>query len=160
MSQTDQCCPVFDPKPFENQTLQWENKLFVKDTMRTFMHMPLFGVFGKTITRMMKTIDEQQALPPESEILMLSTDPSPWKSELYIHVTKEIKGGENMRLSGTYLTKVYDGPYSEIRKWVGDLQAHAKNSQKKLKRMFFYYTTCPKCAKKHGHNYVVGFAEV
>jgi hypothetical protein len=24
---------------------------------------------------------------------------------------------------------------------------------------FFYYTTCPKCAKKHGHNYTVAFAK-
>ena len=28
------------------------------------------------------------------------------------------------------------------------------------KDRYFYYTTCPKCAKKHGHNYVVGFAQV
>jgi len=25
---------------------------------------------------------------------------------------------------------------------------------------FFYYTTCPKCAKHYGKNYVVAFAEV
>lgn len=24
----------------------------------------------------------------------------------------------------------------------------------------FHYTTCPKCAKLHGHNYVVAFAQV
>ena len=26
--------------------------------------------------------------------------------------------------------------------------------------VYFYYTTCPKCAKHYGHNYVVGFAEI
>ncbi|MEA1876850.1 MAG: hydrolase [Bacteroidota bacterium] len=53
--------------------------------MSTFMHMPLFGVFGKTVT---------------------------------------------------------------------------KTKGKTLKQMYFYYTTCPKCTKEHGHNYVVGFAQV
>lgn len=24
----------------------------------------------------------------------------------------------------------------------------------------FHYSTCPKCAKLHGHNYVVAFAQV
>ena len=31
---------------------------------------------------------------------------------------------------------------------------------KKTKKIYFYYTTCPKCAKKYGHNYIVSFAEV
>lgn len=26
--------------------------------------------------------------------------------------------------------------------------------------LYFHYTTCPKCAKKYGHNYVVLFTEV
>lgn len=29
-----------------------------------------------------------------------------------------------------------------------------------IKAQRFYYTTCPKCAKLHGHNYVVAFAQV
>ena len=31
---------------------------------------------------------------------------------------------------------------------------------KQAKKCYFYYTTCPKCAKVYGHNYVVVFAEV
>jgi hypothetical protein len=27
-------------------------------------------------------------------------------------------------------------------------------------KVYFYYTTCPKCAKKYGKNNVVGFAKV
>ena len=27
-------------------------------------------------------------------------------------------------------------------------------------RVFFWYTTCPKCAKAYGENYVVGLAEI
>jgi hypothetical protein len=31
---------------------------------------------------------------------------------------------------------------------------------KSVKNYYFYYTTCPKCARKYGHNYVVVLAEV
>jgi len=35
-----------------------------------------------------------------------------------------------------------------------------KRKGKVLQRMFFFYTTCPKCAKKWGKNYVVILAQV
>ena len=31
---------------------------------------------------------------------------------------------------------------------------------KAIKKMFCYYTTCPKCAKKYGKNYVVLLAQL
>ena len=160
MTNSEQCCPVFDPSPYDDKVVEWKDKLFVKDSMRTFMHMPLFGVFGKTVTRMMKTIDTAEAKAEDKDLIMLSRDPSPWRSELYINVTKEVPGAENLRLTGVYLTKVYEGPYKDMGKWINDLKAHVKAKGKSLQQMYFYYTTCPKCAKEHGHNYVVGFAQV
>jgi hypothetical protein len=40
------------------------------------------------------------------------------------------------------------------------MDQYVKASGKKTKKYYFYYTTCPKCAKKYGNNYVVAFAEV
>ena len=160
MTDQEKCCPVFDPTPYDDKVIQWKDKLFVKDSMRTFMHMPLFGVFGKTVVRMMKKIDGAEAKHDDKDFIMLSCDPSPWKSELFINVTKAVPRANTIQLSGTYLTKVYDAPFKDVRKWVSDLQSHVKTKGKTLKQMYFYYTTCPKCAKEHGHNYVVGFAQV
>jgi len=36
-----QCCPKFNPEPWHDKEITWEDKLFVKDTMMQFMHMPL-----------------------------------------------------------------------------------------------------------------------
>jgi len=108
----------------------------------------------------MKKVDAVEARTSDEDFIMLCGDPSPWKSELFINVTKEVPGIENVRLSGTYLTRVYDGPFNEVRKWVDDLRKYVKNQGKNLKDMYFYYTTCPKCAKEHGHNYVVGFGQI
>jgi len=65
-----------------------------------------------------------------------------------------------VKFSGTYLTKVFDDPYNDVPKWIKELAPYVVAKGKSVKKWFFYYTTCPKCAKKYGHNYVVTFAKV
>jgi len=155
-----QCCPKFDPEPWHDKETTWKDKLFVKDTVTQFMHMPLPGTFGKTVSRMWKKIEDAGAGPDSKDFIMLATESSPWKGELYINVTREIPNAENVKLSGTYMTRVFDGPYNAIPKWIKEMTQHLDQKGKTAKKYYFYYTTCPKCAKIHGHNYVVAFAEV
>jgi len=35
MTDSEKCCPVFDPSPYEDKVIEWKDKLFVKDSMRT-----------------------------------------------------------------------------------------------------------------------------
>lgn len=88
-----ECCPVFDPAPWDNKTHNWVDKPFIRDYLMQFFHMPLPSMMGKVIGRM-------------------------WK------------------------------------------KAQDAGQGKKAKKYYFYYTSCPKCAKKFGHNYIVAFAEV
>jgi hypothetical protein len=155
-----QCCPKFDPEPWHDREITWENKLFVKDTVMQFMHMPLPGTFGRTVGRMWKKIEEAGASPDTEDFLMLAAEASPWKGELYINVLKEIPNAENVRLSGTYITKVFDGPYNAVPKWIKEIDQYVHERGKTVRKYYFHYTTCPKCAKIYGHNYVVAFAEV
>lgn len=159
-SEETQCCPKFDPKPWDEKEITWKDKPFIKDSVRQFMHMPLPGTFGKTVGRMWKKIEDAGAEPDMKDFLMLACDPSPWKSNLYINVTKEVPNAENVTLSGKYYTKVFDGPFSSIRKWIQEMDKYVKGKGKEVKKYYVYYTTCPKCAKIYGHNYVVFFAEV
>jgi hypothetical protein len=155
-----QCCPKFDIERWHDKEIIWENKLFIKDTMCQFMHMPLPGAFGRTVGRMWKKIEDAGANPDTGDFLMLAAESSPWKGELYINVTKEIPNAENVKLSGTYVTKVFDGPYNAVPKWIKEMNQYVNQKGKTVKKYYFYYTTCPKCAKIYGHNYVVTFAEV
>ncbi|MFA5451346.1 MAG: hydrolase [Dehalococcoidales bacterium] len=154
------CCPRFDPEPWEEKETIWENKLFLKDTVPQFMHIPLPGTFGKAVTRAWDKIENAGAKPEDKDFLMLSAESSPWKGELYISITKEVPDAENVKLSGTYLTKVFDGPYNAVPSWVKEMVKYAEQKGKDIKNFYFYYATCPKCAKVYGHNYVVAFAEV
>jgi len=154
------CCPEFDTSVWDEKTITWDEKLFVTETIPQFMHMPLPGVFGKAVTKMMAEIDKADARTDIKDFLMLAHDPSPWKSNLYINVTKEVTGLTNVRLSGTFLVKVFDGPYQDVPKYIREMEEYAEGKGEKILDYYFYYTYCPKCAKKYGHNYIVVFAKV
>jgi hypothetical protein len=98
--------------------------------------------------------------PELKDFLLLAYDPSPWKSELYLAVTKDSPDGSSVRLTGTYVSMVFDGPYSGVPKYIKEMEIYLSAQQKKSKKYFFYFTTCPKCAKKWGHNYIVALSEV
>ena len=163
MSNTElgtQCCPRFDPEPWQEKELVWKDKPFIRETVPQFMHIPLPGTFGKAVQRMWKRMEDAKAKPDTNDFIMLATESSSWRGEIYITTIKEVPNAENVKFTGTYLTKVFDGPYNDVPKWIKKMAPYLAGKGKSAKKYYFYYTTCPKCAKKYGHNYVVTFAEV
>lgn len=159
-TESEVCCPKFDTAPWDEKTHVWEDKLFIKDVVPQFCHMPLPWSVNRTMQRMWNKALEAKAAPDMKDFIILAYDPTPWKSEFYMAVTNEIPGAENVKLSGTFLSKVFDGPYNAVPKWIKEMDDFVRSKGKKTKKYYFYYTTCPKCAKIYGHNYVVAFAEV
>ena len=158
--QDNECCPRFNPEGWEGRELKWKDKLFVKGTLPQFMHMPLPGSFGKTVQKLWVKIEAAHARPDDKDFLMLAAEESAWKGEIYIATTREVPDADNVWLSGSFLTRVFDGSFNEVPKWIGQMEQYLTEQGKKAKDYFFYYTTCPRCAKKYGHNYVVVFARV
>jgi hypothetical protein len=151
------CCPRFNPEPWEGKEVQWEKKLFIKDKIRCLFHVPVN--FGGVMVRNMALLDKAGAFTPEPPIV-LSDHTSAWNMDLYIEGTKEVPGAEMSRISGTFLAKVFEGPFKDTKKWCQQMQEWVRSKGKAIKRELMYYTTCPKCAKHYGKNYVVIFAEV
>jgi len=150
------CCPRFNPEPWDEKEISWQDKLFVKDHVRSFLHIPLN--FGKVMVRNMERIKEAGALAPEP--LMLSDEKSLWGADIYIAVGKEVPGAELERISGTFLTKVFEGPYKDAARWVREMKDYVQSKGREIKKMYSFYTTCPKCAKAYGKNYTVMLAMV
>ena len=73
---------------------------------------------------------------------------------LYLAVDKEVTDAENMTLTGKYFSKVYEGPFRDTKKWHEDFVKSLKEKGLQWKKIYYWYTTCPKCAKKYGKNYV------
>ncbi|MCX6695544.1 MAG: hypothetical protein NTU61_04550, partial [Candidatus Altiarchaeota archaeon] len=141
---------------WDGKEINWAGKMFLKDHYKSFLHIPLN--FDKVIVKDMERIEAAGALPPEP--LMMVDDKSMWGSDIYIAVGGEVPGAETVRMSGTFLSKVFEGPYQNAGKWAKEMKEHVKSKGKELKKMYSFYTTCPSCAKFYGKNYVVILAEV
>jgi hypothetical protein len=151
------CCPRFIPEPWNEKELQWENKLFLKDRVWCLFYMPLN--FGKVMVRNMARIAQADAFTPAVP-LVLSDHTSRWNMDLYIEVSKEIPDAEHVRLSGLYLAKVFEGPFKNTSQWCSQMADWVRSKGKTINRYLMYYTTCPKCARHYGNNFVVILAEV
>ncbi len=64
------------------------------------------------------------------------------------------------QLTGDYLTKVFEGPYERIPNWQKEVTNFVTDHGKTVETTYFFYTTCPLCAKQYGKNYVVAVAKV
>jgi hypothetical protein len=154
--QNSTCCPKFDPLPWDEKTFVWENKRFVKDRVFTLFFMPIN--FGKVMKRLDEKVRTAGATMPD--YLCLSDHTSKWNMDVYLAVDKEIPGSENTTLSGKFFSKVYEGHFRDTGKWCKDFENNAKSKGLKIKKMYMWYTTCPKCAKKYGKNYVAILSQV
>jgi len=150
------CCDPFNPKPWQNKEIVWKNKLFVKDHITSFLHIPLN--MGQKIVKNMELIEKANA--KASYQLMLTDEKSMWGADIYIDVSEKVPGAQMATISGTFLTKVFEGPYQHVGQWAQEMKKYVENKNKKIKKLYFSYTTCPKCAQAYGKNYVVLFAQV
>jgi len=154
--QSTGCCEPFDSKPWEDKTIVWKDKLFVKDHVTSFLHIPIN--VGSKVVKNMELITKVQAKSPYQ--LMLFDENSLWGADIFIDVAKNVPGAQMATISGTFLTKVFEGPYQNEGKWIEEMKQYVEKKGKSLKKMYFSYTTCPKCAKAYGKNYVVLFAQI
>lgn len=150
------CCALIRPVEWDEQIFIFDKKLFAKATTNSFLYMPLNmrRVMDQTIT----TILTAEAIHEDG--LILSEDVSPWHADHYFAVDKVVPGLPMKRLSGTFITKVFEGPYSNVGKWHKQLLRYVKSRHKTPLKTYFFYTTCPECSKIYGKNYVVGFQQI
>jgi hypothetical protein len=151
-----QCCPPFKPDKWDKKEFEWQDKKFIRDNIKTFMYMPIN--FGLVMKRMQAKVEKADASMPD--YLCLSHHTSKWHMYAYLAVDKEVEGAVNTTISGKFLSKVYDGPFKNTGKWCKDFESFAKNKGYEVKKWYMWYTTCPKCAKRYGHNYVIVVGQV
>jgi hypothetical protein len=155
VTESDVCCPLFHPEQWENITHHWNEKLFLKDSVPEILHIPLPGTYRKAISRMWKTAEQAGAAPDPKDFLLLAHDPSAFKAELYMSITKEIAGAETVKFTGEFLSKVYEGSYGDVPKCLRKTDKFLAANSLISKKYYIYFPYCPKCAKKYGHNYIV-----
>lgn len=150
------CCPKFNPEPWHEREIIWENKKFVTDRVLSFFHIPLN--FGQVMKRIMDKIEVSNV--KSEEMIVLSDEDSLWGTNVFVNVSGDVKSGKMTTISGTFLSKTFEGSFSNMGKWIKEMKEFVKSKGKEIKAQYFYYTTCPKCAKEHGKNYVVLLSKI
>ena len=160
-NQIDECCPEFEVSKWDKKREIWENRLFIKETMPTLFHMPFPPTIGKKITKMYGQVEKAGAhLPDKADTLILFRDPSAFRSEIYYSVSKKVADSQNAELSGTFVSRVFDGKYNEVPKFIKEMDKYLKENGESAGDYYIHYAYCPLCAKKYGHNYVTLFAKI
>lgn len=148
------CCAVPNVSEWDKKEFTITDKQFIRMHTKSFLFMPLN--MSKVMAAIQKTADDTGASMPPQDVMILSRDLSPWKAEQLYAVSKPVKGADNVKLSGSFLARVFEGPYKDAKRWHTSMQDYAKDKGKTVDKTYFFYTTCPKCAKHYGKNYVIG----
>ncbi len=154
---TTGCCPKFNPSGWDSRSLHFENKKFVRAKTLSLMHIPIN--MGPVFTRTFNAIQDAKA-NDDAHALVLSRDVSPWSGEHLFAVEADVPGQNMVYLNGDYRTKVFEGPYPDAPKWEDAFEDELEQEGFDVDEIYFFYTTCPKCAKTYGKNYVIAVAKV
>ncbi len=148
------CCPKFYPERWDRKFFDFSDLSFVKAFSKSFMHMPLN--LGKVMTVVQAKIDQDDA-QPDHQYLILSKDLSAFSSVHYFMVNNQMTKMPLEKVKGTFCARVFEGNFNEIPSWMKEIETDWSTKGKAIKEQFVFYTTCPKCAKTYGHNYIVIF---
>jgi len=149
------CCPEFNPKKWDNKKVTWKGKLFLKDKVFSFFGIPLN--FDSVIEGNIKKLKESNATPKEGVIL--SEEKSLFSNNIYISTKKALPKSKDVKVTGTFLTKVFEGSKSK-KQCVKEMKEYLALEKQELKNMYFYYPICSNCSKKYGTEHIILFAEI
>ena len=156
-----ECCPAFKPEKWSEKSFKWNEKRFIKTWIPLFFHMPIPAIVAKKIVKLSSKAEHANALEEQREdILLLFTHTNPFRSEIYLSVRSSVESANNVKLSGNFISKVFEGPYKAIPKFMRQMEHYLSLQEEKAKRFFVHYAYCPKCVERFGHNYMVIFAEI
>jgi hypothetical protein len=151
------CCPRFKSEAWDNQTMHFENKRFVRAKTKSLMHIPIN--MGSVFTRTFNAMQDAGAVDID-QTLVMSRDLSPWSAEHLFAVSGPVPGQKMVSLSGDYKTKVLNAGYRDAHKLGEEFEDNLEAEGLDVEEQYVFYTTCPKCAKTYGENYMVAIARV
>ena len=152
------CCAVPDINSWDGEIFTFNDQHFIRMYTKSFLYMPIN--MAKIMKQLNETAEKASVVPPMENAMILSRDITPWKAEQLFKVTGPIENADNVELSGNFFTKVFEGPYKNAKIWHDETVKLVEKNGESVQSLYFFYTTCPKCAKHYGKNYVIAFAKL
>ena len=123
------------------------NGMTRSSSKRTYRRFFIYRLnFGRVMKKLDEKVRDAHATIPDG--VCLSDHTSKWNMNVYLAVDKEIPGAENMTLSGTFLSKVYEGPFQDTGKWCKDFEQFAsQQGYEDFKMVHVVYHVSEMCEK-------------
>jgi hypothetical protein len=152
----EECCKTISPAEWDKKEIVWRDKPFLKSRYFAFLHVPVN--IGAKITEGIKKIEE---VGLQAEQMVLSKNDGWFGADILIPIKNKTDSFEIELITGRFLTRLYDGHYGDMRKWIRETRSWCQDNGLEPEEFIFWYVTCPKCAKKRGDKaQVVVFAKV
>ena len=152
------CCPVPDVEGWDRTVVHFDEKPFIRQHTRSVFHVPLN--MASVMTALQQQAEAAGVTMPPREAMVLSRDLSPFRAEHLYAVTGPATGADNVTLTGDFAARVFEGPFSQAPTWHDEIRAYAADLGRTPTETYFFYTTCPACAKHYGRNYVIALARL
>lgn len=146
-------CPSVDVKKYDNETITWKDRYFYITPQPCFFHEPIN--FAVRIENAFTYIQDKGLKFNEKKHMIVQKD-GMFRGKLMLGVSKpgkKVKGVH--KLNKKFIAKSHVGSYKELGNTVRNLFKQAYKKGKILKGIYFWYTTCPECAKGDQHKVVV-----
>ncbi len=153
-----ECCAFPNIDQWDKQHFTFHDQHFIRAYTHSFLFMPLN--MGKVMKQLNETVMMSNSDLPSENAIILSRDISPWKAEQLYGVSRPIDGQDNVSLNGEFISMVFEGPYRNVKNWYKEIQKYVVNKGHRAEQIYFFYTTCPKCSKHYGKNYVIALAQI
>lgn len=150
------CCPRLKPEDFDRKVFGWKDKPFYKAKYLSFFRMPL--TYGSAVKNAMAELKSRNlAADP---MLMLSGEESMFYSSLLVEMSRDDSTVPVRKLSGRFLSMLFEGSYRNTSRWVKETVEYCKSQGHETTELYFFYATCPKCARHYGKAQTVIFAKI
>lgn len=152
------CCALPNIDGWQRTVVEFDNRHFIRLFTRSMMFVPLN--MDEIMTELQEIAEKAGVTMPPEETMTLSRDLTPWRAEHLYAVSKPVPDADNVVLDGKFASIVFEGDYMKAKEWFDDMVEYSLELGHKSDEIYFFYTTCPKCAEHYGKNYVVGLAKL
>jgi hypothetical protein len=150
------CCPRLKASEWHKKIHRWKKKPFYKTKYLSLFHIPLN--YGSVVTQAVDHLDNTDLM--ETPAIMLAKEDGLFSSTLLISLKKTDNGLPVEKISGDFISLLFHGDYKDTGKWINKTLEYLKSIGKDTNDLFFWYVTCPGCAKEYGSAQTVIFAKI
>jgi hypothetical protein len=152
------CCAVPSINDWDKKVVHFDAVHFIRANTWSVFFAPMN--MAKVMTSLQRSAEAAGAAVPPQREMTLSHDLSPWRAEHLYAVSEPVDGADNVVVSGDFASCVFEGAYSHAKQWRDETVAYAAELGRVPRDVYFFYTTCPKCAKAYRKNYVIVLASL